>query len=756
MPVNQVFKGDLIEISMGKETGLVGQGTNVAGGGSATSGWSTANGNTENSSIITIGEAMYWVDTDGHMMVPNGMLIGATLRIYSSGGSNAFTADHFPTTKRTYYITANDDATITVTPRLATNPATANTGDFFIIDSLRVPTYDHNCTAGAVASGGDERVKTDQFLGLLNSFTLPEPEIDVRKQHIIGMGRDVNVLTSGKETLAGGSMDLNAHSLKMWKYALGGHTAKSVGEFAHCDASETITATPLNLKTNVTDMTYAAQNTFDTPVLDTTITAIDNAGTGVAGLDTAGHVGKDVLIGGLTVAAAGATDAQISTAGGNITGFASIFEDAPAAGLFKVLSAAGAPLLGSYTSLANAQIDGLADIDTDAKLRAQTVGVPLYLLAQPTLAVTAGDIRIKLSTTNADKFTLGDYIQIFDKDTVQVPGADVTAPTLNKHEIRRVIGKGSANGQDHGYIYVEEPFLFDHVAASCGVERLQYTLDGTVAHERGSPALLSTGELKNGVEHNFFGYTTLPTFCFEQSFRTTDTTPGTNQMLRVFSGCKVSDLSLTADSEGELKMTTNFEATRMFKDTNNQFITPHRMFENTANDITKRSVSGIAVNGEKPYLFQHMLFSAFGATVLRAKDVNISIANGNTAQFYIRGTDGAYADADQVQEAATQYASEITEAAREYTFTFTALVEDDRFFEELRTRKHNINTNDCTLVLNKPGSAGTRQRGTITLEDYTLMKAEHPMPDDKGPVTASVEFAVRHLKVQEHNPYYII
>ena len=77
------------------------------------------------------------------MMVPNGMLIGATLRIYSSGGSNAFTADHFPTTKRTYYITANDDATITVTPRLATSPTTANTGDFFIIDSLRVPTYDH-------------------------------------------------------------------------------------------------------------------------------------------------------------------------------------------------------------------------------------------------------------------------------------------------------------------------------------------------------------------------------------------------------------------------------------------------------------------------------------------------------------------------------------------------------------------------------------------------------------------------------------
>ena len=44
--------------------------------------------------------------------------------------------------------------------------------------------------------------KQINFLGLLNSFTLPEPEVDVRKQHIVGMGRDVNILTSGREMLS--------------------------------------------------------------------------------------------------------------------------------------------------------------------------------------------------------------------------------------------------------------------------------------------------------------------------------------------------------------------------------------------------------------------------------------------------------------------------------------------------------------------------------------------------------------------------
>ena len=162
------------------------------------------------------------------------------------------------------------------------------------------------------------------------------------------------------------------------------------------------------------------------------------------------------------------------------------------------------------------------------------------------------------------------------------------------------------------------------------------------------------------------------------------------------------------------------------------------------------------MNGEKPYLFQHIIFSAFGAPVVRATQLEFSVNNTNTARYYIRGTDGTYASTDQVSEAAVNYATEITEAQREYTFKFNALVEDNRFFEQLRQRKHFLNTNDITIVLSKPGSASNRQKATITIEDYTVLKAEMPIPDDKGPVTANVELAVRHLKVEETNPYPIL
>lgn len=58
--------------------------------------------------------------------------------------------------------------------------------------------------------------------------------------------------------------------------------------------------------------------------------------------------------------------------------------------------------------------------------------------------------------------------------------------------------------------------------------------------------------------------------------------------------------------------------------------------------------------------------------------------------------------------------------------------------------------------MNKVGSATTRQSATITIEDYTIMKADHQIPSDKGPITADVELVVRHMKLTESNPYYIL
>jgi hypothetical protein len=727
MAVNRVYKGDLVEVSLAKETGFRATGNNGA------TGWATANGTTANSSVITIGSAVYFDD----LMAKN-MLVGGTLRIYSSGGSNSFTSDDFPSTKRTYYITANTENTITISPRLATTGAiTANTGDYFIIDSARIPTMDADMTHTT-----DERVKADQFLGLLNSFALPEPEVDVRKQHIVGMGRDVNILTSGREMLQGGSFDTNAHSLRWLRYALGGHSAIGFGELAHRTTSTTIlTDAPLNIKDATA--TYRGREYGQALSDADDISAV--SGTTCTGLGTNVGANSDFLLGAKTALGSSPT-INLDTSDYDAT-----HENVGTAGVFKVLSSDGTDILyGSYTGASGTALTG-ADITTGALTEALKDDNVIYLLAQLEANIEEGDIRVNLGSTIAGRFTAGEYIQIVDKDTKQIPGADDELPTINKHEIRRVIAV------DGAFVYVEEPFFFAHTAASCGADRIIFTYDSTQgATRRGSPAILSTGELKYGITHTFFGGSTVPTFAIEQSYRKTDATPGSENLLRVFSGCKVNSIQFSADTEGEVKLSGEYEATRMFTDTEDRFTTPHRLFENTANTNIKRRVSGIAVNGEKPYLFQHIIFSAFGAPVLRATQLEFGIANTNTARYYIRGTDGSYGTTDQVSEAAVNYATEITEAQREYNVKFNALVEDNHFFEQLRQRKHFLNTNDITIVITKPGSASTRQNATITIEDYTVTKAEMPIPDDKGPVTANVELAVRHLKVVETNPYPIL
>ena len=731
---NKLFKGDLAEVSFGKETGLRANGND-------TQTVFTLTSTTGNTSLITMSQHNYWVDTNADLELPDNILVGCTLKI--EGGGN-FSADDFATTRRTYYITANntDDGTITVQPALVTGTNTAAVAnDNLVIDGYRLPTFESSMTKDA------QQVKTDQFIGLLNELKIPEPKIDIRKQHVIGLGRDVNIITSGREELSGGSLQVNAHTIRWLKYALGGHTALSQGEYAYSTTANTIIGQlPLNIKVVGTSAKYATQ-LYGNSTVRTGITAISGLVT------TNGTATGNFLLGQET--AASSTSGQINL---ETSAYTTHFDNVGTKGIFKVLSAAGKPLYGYYGGASGTTLTSCIDITSGALARAQTVDMAVYLLAQVETDISAGDHRIDLGATNAAKmsgYLSGNvYVQIVDNDVFTIPGQDttVTARQIHKHEIRRVIGVGSANSGDEGYIYVEEAFMFDHTKTSCGVERLYYQDDT----KHGSPHIkASDKELQFGVEHTIFGHNVLPSFTIEQSFRQTDSATDANQLLRLYGGCKATNATVQADTEGELKIDISYDASRHYTETTNT-LTPHRMFDNTANTATTRKMSGIAVDGEKPYLFQDISVEVFGRPVLRGTEFNLQISNGLQSQYYIRGYEGTTTDNDQVQHGATQTPLEISEAAREYTFTFKALVEDDRMWEELRTRRHHQNTNDITITMTKPGGHATRQTATITLEDYTIESANHDIPNDKGPVTADVALVVRHMKVSETSPYFLL
>ena len=731
---NTLYKGDLAEVSFGKETGL------RIDGKTSQANWvhTSVSGNT---SLLTLGADEYWTTTGPDLKLPDNILIGCTLRIE---GGDAYSADDFATTKRTYYITASDTAagTITVQPALLTTAATATKdGDNLVIDFYRCPTFETSMTTT------NQQVKTDQFIGLLNEFAIPEPEIDVRQQHIVGLGRDVNILTSGRETLSGGSMQLNAHTLRWMKYALGGHSAKSQGEFAYSSAAGTaIGGFPLNIATGSVSATFAAQGYGVSDDTDTSITATNSSALTMTGNSLTGNF----LLGGM-VTADTSTDITFDTA------IATTFENAlTTGGIFKVLSATGAVLYGSYGSASGAVLSTCADIDSGALARAQTEDKAVYLLGGVTANISAGDIRIKVGSANAAKFTAGtSYVQIIDKDKHTIPGQDAaeTDRQIFKNELRRVIAIGTSNGNDADYIYVEEPLTFDHTSTSCGVERLQYT--GT-SNQRGSPHIDATSkELQFGVTHTLFGHNVLPSFTVEQSFRQKDADVDSKQLLRLYSGCKATEATIDADSEGEVKLNLSYEAARHYTATTNT-MKPHRMFDNTAESAVNRKISGIAVDGEKPYLFQDVNVEVFGRPVLRGTQFSLSVTNNLESRWFIRGYEGTTVDNDQIQHGATQLPLEITEGKREYSFSMQVMVEDERLWDELRTRKHHKNTYDITITMTKVGSNATRETATITLEDYTITKSEHQVPSDKSPVMADVEILVRHMKITENSPYFIL
>ena len=129
--VNTIYKGDIAEISWGVETGLV-----VDGNGGST-GFAFAAGSTTNSSTITIGSTAVWQSTT--LLLPDNSLVGCAVRFY---GTNTLTSDDFPSTRRTFYITANDTTKLTQSlfslpwPPSATNAAA---GERMVIDSMKCP-----------------------------------------------------------------------------------------------------------------------------------------------------------------------------------------------------------------------------------------------------------------------------------------------------------------------------------------------------------------------------------------------------------------------------------------------------------------------------------------------------------------------------------------------------------------------------------------------------------------------------------------
>lgn len=208
-----VYKGDVSEVLFAPETGLTIRHTTDSTFTLANSGGVTT---------ITFGSNTNTALFDGsnRLKFPVNSLVGSHL---------TFDNVHADVDGKVFTIIENDGTAVKISPEVA-NTTTGSSNVIFIHPYKTPPMDSSNYVFRASATGApSESLLIDQFLGIANAITLPETKFEVKRYHVVGLGRETSVQVPGKIVTEGGSFEVNLHSARWLKYCLGGEVIGDVG-----------------------------------------------------------------------------------------------------------------------------------------------------------------------------------------------------------------------------------------------------------------------------------------------------------------------------------------------------------------------------------------------------------------------------------------------------------------------------------------------------------------------------------------------
>jgi len=613
----------------------------------------------------------------GILEYPNGMLVGSKVIFTIGSGSPEWdTQDDYAVSGRMFTIIKQEVATsgdnngcteITITPALKTLHETVDkdskANDVMTILPFTTPSIDVGMQHADAASSSAERVLTDQFVGLVSTVALPETKVDLKRYHVVGLGRDVAVQVPGRFTNTGGSFECNIHNGRWFYYCLGQEVvnADSVRQAGHVSGTYQLNG--------------ATEAGTSYIVFDSTSTS--------------------------------STNPRIPHSGGS-----------------------GADLkIGDYIFIDG--VDNTIDRVDVQTYRDTGVGGDLEVDAWPNVNAT----------------------QIIDKAI--------------KEEVRRIVAISMSGGA--AKVWLDDPLHYAY-ENDTRVYFGRYAADDS----NGSPhRTATTGGLENPVNHLFFSRTTVPSFAMEVSVRRRDTdsnagtfdggTGDSKQLTRVFRGCKVKDWSMTADTDAALRMTVNFDSALCYTDTGrlessnkgDRYDT-HRLFEDTANTEVKRKESGIEKGTQKPYMFYNGTISMLDTQLGQVVSFTLNGKTGVEQYYTIGAANIANSATDQVPFAGTRNPTLAVEGKTEYDLEMEIIVDDPLFYHNMRRAVENFDDTDETaqtdadmirLSFNKVVSSGTAESIDILIDDYYIVEAPLPIPEDKGPLRATLKILPKSVKV---------
>jgi len=614
---------------------------------------------------------------EGILEYPNGMLVGSKVIFTIASSSPEWdTQDDYAVSGRMFTIIKQEVATsgdnngcteITITPALKTLHETldkeSKANDVMTILPFTTPAIDVGMQHADAANASAESVLTDQFVGLVSTVALPETKVDLKRYHVVGLGRDVAVQVPGRFTNVGGSFECNIHNGRWFYYCLG-HEVVSAPE---------------------------------------------------------------------------------------------VRQDGHASDTFKLV---GAHYSGdSYINFDGTLANGNAG-STNPAINSVNVGVGDYIF------LLGGD-----NTEGVDKVDVQSY-----RDTGVGGGLDADAwPNVNatqiidkamKEEARRIVAITVTGGV--GKVWLDDPLQFSYEDNTV-VEFARYAADDS----NGSPHRdTTTGAITKPVSHLFFSRTTVPSFAMEVSVRRRDidsndgTTDGgtgdSKQLTRVFRGCKVKDFSLTTDTDAALRLTANFDSALCYTDTGRleasnkgDRYNAHRLFEDTANTEVKRKVSGIGKGTQKPFMFYNGSISMLGTTLGQVVSFTLNGKTGVEQYYTIGAANIANSATDQVPFAGTRNPTLAVEGKTEYDLEMEIIVDDPLFYHNMRRAVENfdedstdsVDSDTIRLSFTKQVSSGTAESIDILMDDYYIVEAPLPVPEDKGPLRAKLKILPKSVKV---------
>jgi len=737
MPPSTVYKGDLTEVTFGHESGMD-LTHNYAGTFLFIAKQDASWPNIDTSIITFSGGAASTPVNNGILAYPTGMLVGSRL-VFSGITSNFDTADNHSNGGPSYtivkHVVVSGATELTISPALKTdhsNAVNSANGTLHILP-FKTPSIDTSMVYAVGANASGERVLTDQFVGLVGTIALPETTVDLKRYHIVGLGRDVAVQVPGRFLNQGGSFETNLHNARWFYYALG-HEVTKVN--APDDGANSYTFY-VNGPIGAGDSSFAYNSDgADAPAIN----SIDIG------------VGDYIVMGGDAYTAT--TDINVhreTTSDGTwpTQGSQSIISKAikqETRRIVAITESAGAgtiwvddPFNFSHANDTVVEFARFATAGTDGSPHMSTASADYGLISNPTK-------RLLFSRTTVPSFAMEVSIRRNDSD-----GGDITT------EVTTTVidnGGGYAAG-------TTSAMTTDGLAASTSfsVNDNMYTSTGVfvgmVTVVASTSVTISAGTevalADNAVLYKAVG-----------GEITDGGASDSKQLTRVFRGCKVKDWSLTADTDAAVRMTVNFDAALCYTDTGRlesaskgDRYDAHRLFEDTANTEVKRKESGIAKRTQKPFMFYNGTMQVGGVTLGQVVSFTLNGSTGVEQYYTITGANVPDSATDQVPFAGTRNPAIAVEGKTEYDLEMEIIVDDPLFYHKMRRAVDHFDddTSDTTdadmirLSFTKQGAGATRETMDIVMDDYFIVEAPLPIPEDKGPIRSTLKILPKSVRV---------